>query len=445
MSVYIKYLDEVEITSALVGPFPAWTTVDLTPFLLNTGAVGASFRATSLVNFRDWQTRALSSTVEIFERLFFNAYNESASSLSGGTALEIYASSTDVRVFLTGEFHAPAVFYDNQIDFSPPEPEWNQWIDHTPTPQGGDVIGDIDYVIVKSNKIAPPVGFASMALRQKGSTMDSFTQNRQAQSWWVVGLDAQGTYQVFSEGISPNPKSHFVELGYILKDSRVRRILNPVAESNPTQIGSFGTIDFSGVVEVGAITVGGRWQNTLTPTRREAYLRGIGSSENLAIVAMAFSCQSQAVTINSDGEAEYQVFDGSRQDYFVHWYELSDTPPVFTNTPDTTVPAGTDYNETMTATYQAAPAVTLVFALRLAPDAASINSTTGVITWVPDPVTIDRVYRFIATVTEPSGLVGILSWSVCVQETQMLGEAKATAALTAGVSEAPTLGGMLRV
>jgi hypothetical protein len=106
--------------------------------------------------------------------------------------------------------------------------------------------------------------------------------------------------------------------------------------------------------------------------------------------------------------------------------------PTITNTPAATNPEGLDYAETMEAT----GTPVLVWSLTTAPVGATINSSTGLIGWVPEENSVRTIYDFTAKVLGPGGS-DTLSWEVCVTAPQMTGDRVVEPALVGAAEMGP--------
>ena len=111
------------------------------------------------------------------------------------------------------------------------------------------------------------------------------------------------------------------------------------------------------------------------------------------------------------------------------------TAPSITNTPAADHEAESDYAETMTASDGTAP---LVWSLDVAPDTATIDSSTGSIAWTPLENEVGDVVNFTARVTDAVDGTDTLAWTVTVTDVQLTARVDVVPALTARIETDPT-------
>ena len=321
MSTFIRYDDEVEIFG--LGPVGQFNVVDLAPYIVDASAIGVVVRMThNGTSVGNSVTEAAALGAQHGCRLEPNLYVNAAVSLGAGSTVAFKVGSTDVRAFLVGEIHGDdgAVLYENADIQFPSPAEYGLWVDHQPTPQGADVIGDIAAVIVRVvSEWAPMIG-----VRQKGSSNAPHQLNwNGALTWFVVGVDEDGYYQTYSTGKADQPTEYavFYEIGYIKHGSDVVTVLDRQAEGLATQIGSFATLNLAGSVPTGSTVVGGHWYNdTLGSDAHAMYLRNAGSSESTGILLKVAAQNAQFVALDGNLEAEYQL-QVATADFYIDWYE----------------------------------------------------------------------------------------------------------------------------
>ncbi len=323
MSTFVRYDNEVEIFG--LGSVGQFNVVDLAPYIVDASSIGVVVRMThNGTSNPNAVTEVAASGFQFGCRLQPDLYVHAAVSLGTGTTVAFRVGSTDVRAFLVGEIHADggAVLYVDSAYYQPSIAEYGFWVDHQPTPQGADVLGDIAAVIVRVLSQWSPTA----SVRQKGSS--SAPQNLRwngAMTWFVVGVDEDGYYQTYSTGKAGQPTEFaaFYEVGYIKHGSNVVTVLDRQAEGLATQIGSFGTLNFAGSVPTGTTAIGGHWYNDTVGSDEQAmYLRNSGSSESTGILVKVSTQQAQFVAPDLNLEAEYQLAVATA-DFYIDWYEKS--------------------------------------------------------------------------------------------------------------------------
>lgn len=322
---FVRYDDEVEVLEDFT-PLNQINVIDLASYIIDPAAIGVIIRITGTVSSAPLRVQEVGGpALPALSQINPNFYISWAVSLGTGTSVEIRLNQTEDRVFIVGEIHGTdAVLHEVGILFDPVEDDYDMWIDHTPTLEGSDVLGDIDAVIMQMVSDFDH----EYGLREKGSTDDQHLSLLVGgATWQVVGVDDNGIYQTFTTGKpgSDNEDVKFTEIGYIKKGSDVVTILNPNDDGDPgvvPQVGSFGVLDLSGVVPPGSIMAGGRWRDSqIGPGSEVAYMRNTDSNDNVGLLINVASMQTQMVALNGDREAEYQVSvaDVTLQ---IMWYEV---------------------------------------------------------------------------------------------------------------------------
>ncbi len=109
-------------------------------------------------------------------------------------------------------------------------------------------------------------------------------------------------------------------------------------------------------------------------------------------------------------------------------------PPVISNVPASTNPAGVDYAVTMTAT----GLTPITWALTDGPTGATMGLFNGVLSWVPRADTVDDVYSFTVVATNADG-TGTLTWSARVSAPQLTAQLRVEPNLKAESEVKPAL------
>ncbi len=109
-------------------------------------------------------------------------------------------------------------------------------------------------------------------------------------------------------------------------------------------------------------------------------------------------------------------------------------PPVISNVPASTNPAGVDYAVTMTAT----GLTPITWALTDGPPGATMGLFNGVLSWVPRADTVDDVYSFTVVATNADG-TGTLTWSARVSAPQLTAQLRVEPNLKAESEVKPAL------
>ncbi|KKM28194.1 hypothetical protein LCGC14_1567120 [marine sediment metagenome] len=433
MSTFEIYQSEVEVTGLAEG-MDTWEQVDLAPFLEDPTAKAVILRGAYdsgnlplSLGFRGINDPQI-KTVAL--GLLTNKYVTTCVSLAGGTVIEIFVGDQSTpRVWITGEVHDHAEIYNAAIHYSTPEEDWEQFIDRQPTPQGGDVLADIGQVIVRA--LVDATASANFVIREKGSTnLQTPAAAIGGMFWYVVGLDENGFYQTFTDGSKVGfPFLNFYEVGYILKTGNVVTVLNVSEENFPVNHPNFDTIDLSTAVQPvdeGAIAVGIEWFDTDPITvGRNAFIRAVGAASGGKQHIFADNPATQVALVNELRQIEYRKRNPTAQ-FSVWWWEVLPPIPVITSTPSTMTPVGLDYNEALSA--DGSP--TLVWDLLAGPSLATINPSTGLISWTPPESNLDDRLDFTAVVTNFVGS-DTLSWQVLVTPPQLTGKLVAEPVLIA--------------
>ncbi|KKM88881.1 hypothetical protein LCGC14_1254240 [marine sediment metagenome] len=328
MSTFVKYVDEVKIPGGDLGSPGSWNTVDVSPYMQDTSAIGVTLRAFHAIDNTTFGVRTPGALFPPSAKVFINYYVDYAVSFGGsGNTVEILYSGTTVgwKVFVTGEIHGDHAALHDAVTEIPLSEPWSTWKDVQVTPIGVDVVGDIAAVIVQH--YTSDVG-SRFGLREKGDSRSDNGQRRESSHhWYVVGVDANGYYQIFTSGkVNAQQFSRFYETGYILKTGSIVTLEALTGMGLAEQDGSYAAIDFSSEVSSEAFIVGGRWHNPLGDNlTRNAFLRATGSAEdtNGIVIHKGDHSIGSWVGLDVDLTAEYQTETAATPvDFFVEWYEL---------------------------------------------------------------------------------------------------------------------------
>lgn len=324
--IFVDYANEVEITGLVTGGFIQ--SIDISSFMIDSSALAVCIRVIrdNPIGTRLWQIRDVNDNINSWVRSSANIYCETIVGLNGGTTIK-YAITLDMpcRFFITGEIHAPAIIHPTALWKNLVEPVggWDDWIDMQPTPINGDVLSDIDAVIIKT--IARDDNI--FGIREKGSveaTMKSSFVG--GQQWWVIGLDENGYFQIKTTGKSGEDihDMFFIEIGYIKKGSGVVTLLNPTITHDLfetiVQVSDWTEVDLSDFFPEDTITIGINWENFHAGNSRVAFFRAIGASGMIRRIIYTLNTVTQMVTLDADRKCEYDMRSDS---IFAvpRWYE----------------------------------------------------------------------------------------------------------------------------
>ncbi len=316
----VRYTDEKFVSEVPVAPLDAWVNIDLAPYLDDSSSLGVLLRVTKATTSgptTDFGARGAGQTGTLTNIFSFLYSDFPVKFVGAGKTVDFQNDSTNILLSVIGEIHGPHVRMHDAV--SELSLSFNDWFDVTPALIGGDVIGDVAAVILKVRHAAPTV-VGTWGLREKGST-DLTHDSGGEQGWtmYIIGLSASGEYQYFTSSKFGFTQNNLHEVGYILKTSNVVTIIDPVDEALPRRTPSFGELDVSGVVSSKASIVGGSWRSALGFTKREAFLRARGSTDD-GFKGLDNNTQlGQSVALDSDFEAEYTLED-ALIDFWVQWY-----------------------------------------------------------------------------------------------------------------------------
>jgi len=328
MTTFVKYLDQVEIPS--LGTINVFNTIDLTG-LYDSDATGVIVQAwnSNVGPGADFMTTVevgTPSTHSTRQRFLPYHWMQTAISLVGGTSISVKPASANQKLYIAGE-----IFDDNAVVHAAPiyhnlGSPFDVWQNVTATPDGTDVLGDISAVIVRSVS----GGAGKIGVRQGGTTSPHDTMEwEQGMTWWVVGVNTSGIYEVWTGGKDEDENYYFAEIGYIKKTSRVTTVAEYYSAGDiaPGTQGSFGALDLTGVVPANTVTAGFWWYAQSMPSALEAaYLRNTGSSEDDNSLTGLFNDgphhQTQFVGVDANLACEYRLSDALIELYLM-WYETT--------------------------------------------------------------------------------------------------------------------------
>ena len=328
MPTFVKYLNNIVLTLQPAAD-SAYHDVDVSLYGVSSDAKGIVVRAISAANGQDIGMRDTLDTNDRLNRLNTNFYAEAAISLNGGSTISLLRESTSVVFQVAGEFQDDCVLYSTAKRIPIVEAQFASWILRQPVPQGTDALSDIKAVIVSS-----PYNDAGadgvMGIRQNGSSMSTFDSHRTGDNmWYIVGVDDDGYYQVYSTGDGGTDDEHsvFLEVGYVLNASNIITILNPVDLALADTSGAYAELDLSASVPKHTITAGICFKNSSVAGGAAGHLMGFvraaGSSQSVTYTevgkgrSMTTSC-----TLNTARKAEYVNEDATGDvDTFLLWYE----------------------------------------------------------------------------------------------------------------------------
>lgn len=328
MSVFVKYLDEVEVLETWVA---GWQVVDLAPYGVDPNAKAVTFRFTGDTS-RDvvhCGVRDINAAYPGLTYLVKTQWCCEIVGLAGGSTVKMYMDHLAVRgrAFITGEVHGDdVVVYDENKAIDLVEADFGVWQDRQPTPQGVDVLGDIASVIV----VAWQWDDGTTGIRRRDSSNIPLSRPYfGGLEWHVIGLDDDGYYQTYTTGKtgSNNEDAYFFEIGYILKTSNVGTITDWGLPENITEDNTWRVLDISPKVPANTALVGTRLRNAFhMGLGRLGFCRGIGSSDDTnRMVPKLGGVGTQMITLNPDSEFEYRV-GHSFISLHITWYEVFAAP-----------------------------------------------------------------------------------------------------------------------
>ena len=203
MTTFIRYDNEVLVPTP--GPILQFNQIDIGPLLENPNAVAVIVRFTTAgIAAVQCLLKEIATTLPVIgNKIERDSFNTSIVSLINGTVLEERRGDSGVKLFMTGEVLANdgAVLNAIPIDITLGEP-FATWNDFQPTPQAPDLVSDISVVIIRTSNDET----GKLGLREKGSVdPDWFARWEGGTHWWLVGLDAGGFFQLFTDGKAGGP------------------------------------------------------------------------------------------------------------------------------------------------------------------------------------------------------------------------------------------------
>ncbi len=336
---FVKYQNAVDIGS--LGPLNTWNAIDLVG-LYDSDAIGLTLMITTTIELQDRIGVAeigADAVIKETPLIILSNWSEIAISLRGASSIQVRPSFAGGEVMITGEIHGThAVLHDDVIIQDIVEAQFDLWQQHTVTVLGGDAVGDVKGVIIRS--LQRDTG--RRGVRELGSTTaNSVIQEGQGHTWHVVGVDDDGVYETYSSGkATTDREAHIMqEVGYILKTSDVVTVLNPLDTDLNVTLADSGYVTRNArrnrtIPSLGTFVLGFRWVNTVSAGAvYSAFARQPDSTDDDDGLLGGFGTrgphtQNQVVAVDSLigllGETEIQ-FEYRLSDVginlYIDWYE----------------------------------------------------------------------------------------------------------------------------
>lgn len=326
MSIFNRYDEEIAVLPLpiTVGGFER---LDLAPFFPGETPLAVTLRVIrgGAAGSHSFGLRNVNDNLVFISKIIGSLYLETIVGLDGGTEIEYLQSiGNEIQLFITGEVRSPAVIHSPAIFMNQSEDAgWADWRTVQVTTLGDDLPSDVSAVIVKTIDFG--LG-ATFGVKHPDASIANLwpSEWEGGQHWWVVGVNANGNYEINTTGPAGSDNEHiyFFEIGYIKHGTTVNTITDPLLEGEILPAlahPDYAVLDFSDTLPPRVKTVGGHWWNSSAPNRR-GFLKASGSSNPSRIVVGGQTIASNAANLDSELRCEYRRQSGARG-YYIQWYE----------------------------------------------------------------------------------------------------------------------------
>ncbi len=329
MNFIVQYETEHEILN-LPTPSGSWQTNNISDYMDDPTALGVVIRMTNNPDNAMCAIRGYESTYDFpVMNVGADTYIHGIVNLKGSAILESSVESgKNPTFYITGEIHDDfGIFRDNELSHqSLEENDLNAWRTLTITPPFPYTYADIHAVIIRIHGGAQ----GDYGVRRVGTDPDLMRSSAAAsENWHLVEIDSNGQFEFYSSGkffVFVIFDALPIEVGYLLKNSGIVIIDEPVDE-NPPMEADWGELDLSGVIPSDGLVAGMYIENAFLPAAiKEAYVRATGTDAPLRRSIQKVCSVTPTVLLTSAQKCEYKSAVDEMEFKVLWWQGL---PPAF--------------------------------------------------------------------------------------------------------------------